>query len=223
MQSDFNLLPGAASAWMFKQGTGTGLLPIKSQWKFTVHCLSPWPASPTGIHHSRCSVRIKAPPCWVRARAWSVPRCSRGQAGYRGSTRSPWAWDVLPRWALRAFSPALPSPLLESSLPSRIISAGRRLSPGMAGAAGLSGPQLGCGSVTESMGPDLFWPPQAPFSTGQALVQRMDTFRRVALLPQGSQGLQVADVPPAPRTARFIRQDFVSFQVISFTLFSIPC
>jgi len=93
----------------------------------------------------------------------------------------------------------------------------------MAGAAGLSGPQLGCGSVTESMGPDLFWPPQAPFSTGQALVQRMDTFRRVALLPQGSQGLQVADVPPAPRTARFIRQDFVSFQVISFTLFSIPC
>lgn len=175
--------------------------------------------SPLLVH----CVRIKAQPCWVRAKARSVSRCGRDQAGDQGSTLSPQAGDVLPRWPLRVFFAALSNSFLNLSLPSRIISAGRRLSPGTAGAAGLSGPQLGCGSVMESMGTGFFWPPRARLNTSQALVQSMDTFRHVALLPQGSQGFPIAVVPPAPRTACFTRHDFVSFQVISFTLFSTPC
>lgn len=97
------------------------------------------------------------------------------------------------------------------------------LSPSTAGAARLSGPQLGCRSVMARTGTDLFWPPKSPLGTSRALVQRMDTFCCRALLPQGSQGLQIADVPLAPRIACFIHHDFVSFQVIIFTLFSIPC
>ena len=103
------------------------------------------------------------------------------------------------------------------------MSAERRLSPSTAVPTGLSGPQLRCGSVMESTSTGLFWPPKLSLGTSQALVQRMDTFACVALLSQGSQGLQIADVPPAPRTACFTHHDFVSFQVISFTLFSTPC
>lgn len=99
--------PVAASAWMFKQGTGTGLLPIKSLWKFMVHCLSPWPASPTGWPFLVHCVRIKAQPRWVRAKALSVPRHSRGQAGDQGSAHSLRAWNVLPCWALKGFFPCL--------------------------------------------------------------------------------------------------------------------
>lgn len=62
------------------------------------------------------------------------------------------------------FFPCLIQSLLNSSLPSRIILAEKKLSPGMAGAAGLSGLQPGAGEWW-TMGTGLSWPPIPPLST----------------------------------------------------------
>lgn len=110
------------------------------------------------------------------------------------------------------FSPCLIQSLLKLSLPRRVISTGRRLSPGMAGAAGLSGLQFRGRRVMEK-GTGLFWPPKPPLSTCQALVQTMLSLH----------GPTVPGMPRAPRTAGCTHHDFFFFQVTSFRLFSTAC
>lgn len=101
--------PVAAGVWMFKQGTGTSLLPIKSlwnSWSTACHC---------GLHVQQgftvpsALCQNKSVTCWVRAKAQAVSYCCSSQVG-DWEAHFLWAWDVLPFWTLVVFSPALSNP-----------------------------------------------------------------------------------------------------------------
>lgn len=74
--------PVAASAWMFKQGMGTSLLPIKSlrnSWSAACHCGLQVQQGFT-ISGALCQNKSTLP-CWVWAKAQAVFCCGRGQVG----------------------------------------------------------------------------------------------------------------------------------------------
>lgn len=160
--------PVAASAWMFKQGTGM-LLPIQSLW-------NSWStACHYGLHVQQgftvpgalCQTKSVTLLGWGKGSGcvllWQQP------SGWLGSTL-PISMGCAAILNSCAFFPYHIQSLLNSSLTSRIILAGRRLSHGMAAAAGLSGLQFRCRREMEK-GTGLFLSSKPPLSTCQALVQ----------------------------------------------------
>lgn len=102
--------PVAASAWMFKQGTGISLLPIKSlwnSWSAACHCglqVQQGFTIPGALCQNKSTTLLgqgKGSGCVL---LW------QGPSRWLGRTLFLWAWDVLPFWTLVVSSPALSNP-----------------------------------------------------------------------------------------------------------------
>lgn len=189
-KADFNPSPSRRQCSDVDAGNRNGPFPHKAMLEIhgpltvPVACqsrgVSPYQNKSTALHGQgrALSPAAAAAPADARGRLFSPP--ARGRAARR--------------------APGTPSPALSHRLPppSRIISAGRRLTRHT----------RRCGAVCAAL-------PQPQGSRPAAAGDGR-------LLPWGSRRLHIAAVPPAPRTARFTCHRFISFQAISFMLFSIP-